>query len=134
LGELEGDDGMHEPLLSPVVQVADDAAAGLVGRGDQPRARGRQLVPAVRICDGRIDQLCEPRHPLLGVGGGNCSPLQRAEITPHSRPSTTTGAPTLTRMPMLLTISAIGPCAPLKSSSRAARSDGSPTRRRWAAR
>jgi len=37
--ELKGQ--RDQPLLGPVVELALDAAAGLVGRGDDPRAGGR---------------------------------------------------------------------------------------------
>ncbi len=53
--------------------------------------------------------------------GGGSSPAQLAVMTPHSAPSTTIGAPTVTRRPLARTIAAIGPSAHVKSSIRAGR-------------
>ena len=69
LRELQRDDRVHEPLLRAVVQVAHDAAARLVARGEQARARGGELVAAVGVGDRGVEQLGELRHALLGVGG-----------------------------------------------------------------
>ena len=56
-----------EALLGAVVQVALDAPAALIRCGDNPRARGHQLSPALRIRHRCRDQVGELRHPLLGV-------------------------------------------------------------------
>ena len=58
----------HEPLLCAVVQVALDPPADLIRGGDDPRTRGDQLGPALRVRHRGRDQLGELRHPLLGVG------------------------------------------------------------------
>jgi len=58
----------HEALLCAVVQVPLDPPAGLVRCGDDPRAGGHELSPALRIRDRCRDQLGELGHPLLGVG------------------------------------------------------------------
>jgi hypothetical protein len=67
LGELEQHDCVHQPLLRAVVQVPNQAAPGVVPRGEQPRPRRRELVTAVRVRDGGVEQLRELSHPLLGV-------------------------------------------------------------------
>ena len=48
LCELERDDRMDEPLLGAVVEIANDAAAGRISFGDEARARGGELVAAMR--------------------------------------------------------------------------------------
>jgi hypothetical protein len=68
LSELERDDGVHQSLLRAVVQVAHHAAAGLVCLGEQTRPRGCELVTAVGVGDGGVEQLGELGHPLFGVG------------------------------------------------------------------
>jgi hypothetical protein len=55
-------------------------------------------------------------------GGGDCSRCQLAEVTPQSRPSSTIGAPTVTRKPAARTISAIASCMRSRCSTRAGRS------------
>jgi hypothetical protein len=67
-GHAQPEGQRHEALLCPVVQVPLDPPSGLVRRGDDPRTRGHELSPALRIRDGRRDQLSELGHPLLGVG------------------------------------------------------------------
>ena len=57
-----------QPLLRTVVQVAHDAAAGIVCLGEQTRPRSRELVTAVGVGDRGVEQLGELGHPLLGVG------------------------------------------------------------------
>ena len=53
--EGEGD----ETLLRAVVEIALDAAAGLVGGGDDPGARGAEFGAAVGVGDGGGDELGE---------------------------------------------------------------------------
>ena len=91
---------MDEPLLGAVVEVADDAAAGLVGGGEEARPRGDELVAAVGVGDRGRDQLgelgrCAPRCPRAAIS----SRVQYTTATPQSRPSTMIGAPTLERTP-----------------------------------
>ena len=56
-----------QPLLGAVVQVPLDAPAGGIGGGHDPGPRRRQLRPALRIGDGRGDQLGEPGQARLGL-------------------------------------------------------------------
>ena len=56
-----------EALLGAVVQVVLDAPAGLIRGGDDPRARGHQLSPALRVRDRGGHQVGELGHPLLGI-------------------------------------------------------------------
>jgi hypothetical protein len=58
-----------QPLLGAVVQVSPDTSAGLVGGGDDPRARRGELGPTFSIGDGGRDELGELGQPLLGVLG-----------------------------------------------------------------
>jgi hypothetical protein len=58
---------VHQPLLRAVVQIAHHPAAGLVSRGEQTRPRRRELVTAVGIRDGSVEQFGELGHALLGV-------------------------------------------------------------------
>ena len=67
LRQPERDDGVDEPLLRAVVQVADDAAAGRVGLGHQTRPRGLELRAALRVGDGGGDELGERRQAVLGA-------------------------------------------------------------------
>ena len=46
VGQLQGDDRVDEPLLSAVVEVADDASALLIGGGNDPGAGRKQLGAA----------------------------------------------------------------------------------------
>ena len=69
LGELERHDGVHEPLLGAVVEVADHAAAGLVAGDEQTRSRGEELLAAVGVRDRGLEQLRELADALLGVRG-----------------------------------------------------------------
>ena len=101
----------HEPLLDAVVEVALEAPARFVRRGDQPRARGHQLGSGLGVRDRGVEQLGESGHPLFGVGTGDCSPFQLAVINPHSPPSTTIGAATLECRPVPRASSARGPAA-----------------------
>jgi hypothetical protein len=57
-----------QPLLGAVVQVALDAAPGLVGGGDDAGARGRQLGLRLGVRDRGGDQLGEVGQARLGVG------------------------------------------------------------------
>ena len=56
LRELERDDRVHEPLLGAVVEVAHDAAARLVARGEHAGARRGELVAAVGVRDRGVEQ------------------------------------------------------------------------------
>ncbi len=76
LSELQRHDGVHQPLLRAVVQVAHHAAAGLVPFGEQTRPRGRELVTAVRVGDRGIEQLGEPAIRSSVPAGGDSSPFQ----------------------------------------------------------
>ena len=66
LSQLERHDRVHQPLLRAVVQIPHDPAAGLVSGGEQARPRGDELVTAVGVRDGGVEQLgrtwpCAPR-------------------------------------------------------------------------
>jgi hypothetical protein len=87
-----------QPLLGAVVQVSPDTSAGLVGGGDDPRARRGELGPAFRVGDGGRDELGEPGQPLLGVLGSR-SRRNPTPIAPQTRPSTTIGLATAERIP-----------------------------------
>ena len=69
LGELQRHDGMDEPLLRSVVQIAHDAAPRFVRLAEKAHSRGGQLIPAVGIRDRGVQQLGELRDPRFGVGG-----------------------------------------------------------------
>jgi hypothetical protein len=79
------------------VEVADDAAPGLVGLGEQTRPRGRELIAAVGIRDRSVEKFGELGHALLGVGrwrlvaspvGDRDSPKPAIDNDrrPHARP------------------------------------------------
>jgi hypothetical protein len=120
LRELQRDDGVHEPLLGAVVEVAHQPAPGVVSGRDQPSAGGGQLIAAVGVGDRAVEELGEARHALPGVAGRRLRARPVGRDGTHSAPSTTTGAPT-TRRPLARTIAAIGPSAHVKSSFRAGR-------------
>jgi hypothetical protein len=65
LRELERDHGVDQPLLGAVVEIADDAAAGRIGFGDEARARGGELSAAVGICDRGRHELGERAETAL---------------------------------------------------------------------
>jgi hypothetical protein len=54
----------YEPLLRPVVQIALDAATGLVGGGDDTGARGGELGSALGVRDRGGEQF-SPQSGLL---------------------------------------------------------------------
>jgi hypothetical protein len=88
-----------QPLLGAVVQVALDAAPGLVGGGDDAGARGRQLGLRLGVRDRGGDQLGEVGQARLG-SRRRLSPVDATVIRPHRRPWTVIGAPTAERMPI----------------------------------
>jgi len=65
--ELEREDRMDEALLRAVVQVADHAPALLVGGGDNPRPRSRQVRTHLAVRDRGSRQVGELCHPALAV-------------------------------------------------------------------
>jgi hypothetical protein len=67
-GQLERDHGVDEALLRPVVQVALDLPASLVGGRDDARPGRGELGPALRIGDRGTGELGEGSHALLGIG------------------------------------------------------------------
>jgi hypothetical protein len=67
-GAIEQERGEDEALLGAVVQVALEAAAGLVGGGDDPRARGVEVATARRRVRARAHE--DPfAHHASGVTG-----------------------------------------------------------------
>ena len=66
-----------QPLLRPVMKVAFNAAAGLVGRSDDPRAGGRELSTALGVGDGHGHQFGEGEQALLKVVLGAARRCQR---------------------------------------------------------
>ena len=65
--KLEGDNGVHEPLLGGVVQIAYDAAAGVVVGRDETGPRGDELVARLGVRDRGGNELGEVRDSRLGV-------------------------------------------------------------------
>jgi len=55
LGEFQGDDGVDQPLLCTVVEVAHDAATGIICLGEQTRPRSGELVTAVGVGDRGVE-------------------------------------------------------------------------------
>jgi hypothetical protein len=98
LGRAQREAERDQALLGAVVQVAFDAAPGLVGSGDDPRAGGGELGAAVGVGDRGADGLGEAGHALFSVGREKPVPCPTA-IAPHIRPATTIGAATLDRSP-----------------------------------
>ena len=68
-GELEGDDGVDEPLLRAVMDVALQASPGLVGGGHDPGPGGCELGLVLGVGDRGGGELGELREALLGAGG-----------------------------------------------------------------
>ncbi len=64
--ELERDDGVDEPLLGAVVEVAHDPSALLVGGGEHARAGGLDLLQADPL-GVALAQLGLQPQPCLGV-------------------------------------------------------------------
>ena len=92
-GELERDDGVHEPLLRAVVDVALEPPARLVG-GRDDRARDAVSSRAVLgVRDRGRDEVGELREAVLGPWRQRAVGRDRPR-TPQTRPSTTIGAPT----------------------------------------
>jgi hypothetical protein len=96
--QLQGDDGLDEPLLRTVVEVTDNALSLLIRRGDDPGA-GR-------------DQLGETREPVLGADGRGSLSSVPAISASHTLPSIATGAPTSERIPSRLSSAASSPDTP----------------------
>ena len=69
LRELERDDRVDQALLGAVVEVAHDAPARLVARGEHAGAGGRELIAAVGVGDRGAEQLREMGEAFLRVGG-----------------------------------------------------------------
>jgi hypothetical protein len=67
-GELEDDDGVHESLLRAVVDVALQAASGLVGGGHDACARCGELLLVLGVGDGGRGKLGERCQPVFGAG------------------------------------------------------------------
>ncbi len=88
-----------QALLGAVVQVALDAAAGGIGGGHDPRARGGQRRLGFGVGDRGASQLGEPGQPRFCARWQRRSARDATNMTPHSRPSTLTGAPTAARRP-----------------------------------
>ena len=102
-GKLQRDDRVDQPLLRAVVEIANHPAALLVGGRHDPRTGRRQLGPRLGVRDRRRDQLGEVLQARLGVRRSDPPSGDVATMTPQSRPSTTIGAPTAERFPMLRT-------------------------------
>ena len=83
LSELERHDRVHQPLLRAVVQVAHDAAASLVSCGEQARPRGVELVAAVGVRDGGVEQLRRTRPCAPRYRRASASPAQRRDHAPE---------------------------------------------------
>jgi hypothetical protein len=64
--------GGHESLLRAVVEVALDAPSCLVGRLDEARARGRELVAGLGVLDRVSHQLGEGRDAVLSACRDRC--------------------------------------------------------------
>jgi hypothetical protein len=69
LGGAQLQNKRDQSLLGAVVQVAFDAAAGLVGGDDDARARGGQLGVGLGIGESGCDQFGEAGQPGFGVHG-----------------------------------------------------------------
>ena len=68
LDMFQRDQGVHEPLLRSVVQVADQAAALLVARDENPRSRHRQIRPRLHVGDRPTnDGRPRPERPLMAM-------------------------------------------------------------------
>src|SRR5919106_1263519 len=61
-------------LLSPIVEVALDAAAGVVPGSDNARAGGDQLATHRRVRHRRRNELGKAGEPLLRTGRGRLFP------------------------------------------------------------
>ena len=68
LCELERDHRMDEPLLGAVVEIADQAAAGRIGLGEEARARRGELISAVSVRDRGRHELGKGAKAPLGAG------------------------------------------------------------------
>ena len=99
-GLLERDDGVHQPLLRAVVEVADDAAPLLVAGHDQPRTRRGEVRAGLEVRDRGRDQLGELGDARLGVRREVLDRRDAASTAPHRRPPTKIGPPTEDRMPV----------------------------------
>ena len=89
----------HESLLRPVVQVALDPAACLVGRLDEPCARRRELVPRLGVLDRVRHELGERRDPVLGPRRHRLAGGHTAVTAPQTRPPRMIGPPPPERIP-----------------------------------
>ena len=98
LRELERDHRVDEALLRAVVQIADDPPALVVGGSGDARARRSELGLALRVRNGRRDQIGE-----LRPAGARCRATARSwactAMTPHRLPSTVIGLATVETMP-----------------------------------
>jgi hypothetical protein len=82
-GHAQPEGKRDEALLRAVVQVPLDPPADLVRCGDDPRAGGHELGPALRVRDRRRHQLSELGHPLLGVGRQRPLPGSDSDHSPQ---------------------------------------------------
>ena len=83
---LERDDGVHQPLLRAVVDVALQAPSGLVGGGDDARPRGGELRLRLGVGDRDGGQLGELGEADLDVGGERRPGVARASAPPAPGP------------------------------------------------
>ena len=99
LGELQGHHRMDQALLRAVMEVTHHAPALLIARLHDAGAGREQLVAGRRVRDRRGDQLREARQPDLRARRQRLRLIGPGDERSHTRPSTTTGAPTSERMP-----------------------------------
>jgi hypothetical protein len=85
LGQLQRDDGVHEPLLRSVVEVAHHPAAGVVGGREEKRPRCHEPVAAVAFAIAVSSSSANRAIRASVSSGGGSSLHQRAVITPHRR-------------------------------------------------